>query len=280
MSVYKNDNHIHFNESLNSIWSMQTLKPYEIVLIQDGDVSEEIKSVLNQWKKKLGKKLILIVNKVNLGLTKSLNLGIKKCSGDLIARMDADDISKKNRFELQVNFLKKNLDVDVLGGSMQEFDDFNSCLYIRKYPLNMQQILKTISKASPLCHPSVMFRKKVFDDGNFYDENYKTSQDIDFWFKLISKGYKIANIDNVIILFRKNKDFYKRRSLRKGITEFKIYLIGIFNLFGFSIKLLLPFSRLFFRFLPSRIVSLVYSSTLRQLFIGKNFKSNSTQKKN
>ena len=175
MSVYQNDNPIYFEEALLSIWDNQKLKPYEIVLIRDGEVSDDLNNIIYKWKGKLNSKLILLINDINIGLTKSLNKGLQLCNGDFIARMDSDDISDSLRFEIQSNFLLNNPEVDLLGCYNNEFSSIKDFNLIREYPLKSEDIKKTMIISSPMCHASVMFRKKIFDDGNSYNEKYKTS---------------------------------------------------------------------------------------------------------
>ena len=234
ISVYKNDNSVYLNEALLSIWDKQIFKPFQVVLIQDGIVSESLRDVISHWRQKLNEKLVFIENTENIGLTKSLNKGLKYCSGDFIARMDSDDISSHDRFKLQIEFFNKNKDIDILGGSMQEFRQNNELLIVRKYPTSNVEVIRQMAISSPLCHPAVMFRRRVFDEGNYYNERYITSQDIDLWFHLILKGYKISNIENIILLFRVNDDLVKRRNITKGINEFRIYIKGIIKLYGFN----------------------------------------------
>lgn len=265
MSVYNKENPIFFDIALKSIWDDQTVKPSEIILVQDGCVSRELKDVIINWQEKLGKALKLIKNKNNIGLTKSLNKGIMECKGDFIARMDSDDISIPNRFELQIDYFRKNPKIDVLGGSMNEFNEKTTSINIRTYPKSNDKVLKKISISSPICHPSVMFRRRVFDQGNRYDERYKTSQDIDFWFKLLKKGYSFSNLEEVIINFRIKNNFAQRRSLNKAVDEFKIYFNGTISLFGYSYKLIFPVFRLLTRLLPSCFINILYRSKARQI---------------
>jgi glycosyltransferase involved in cell wall biosynthesis len=96
---------------------------------------------------------------VNGGLTKALNEGLKYVTGDLIARMDSDDISETHRFERQVAYLAAHPDVDIISGSLQEFDTEHECLNVRHYPQTHEECVKFIVKACPLAHPSVMIRK-------------------------------------------------------------------------------------------------------------------------
>jgi glycosyltransferase involved in cell wall biosynthesis len=99
MSVYYKENPEYLQQALESIWDAQTLKPDEIVLVEDGPLTTELYSILTNWKNKLDKILKRVPLEKNEGLTKALNMGIEHCSGEFIARMDSDDISCPNRFE-------------------------------------------------------------------------------------------------------------------------------------------------------------------------------------
>ncbi len=265
MAVYKNDNPYHFEEALLSVWNNQNIKPFEIVLIQDGWVPKSINRIIVNWKKKLNSSLVLIVNDSNLGLTKSLNKGLKKCNGDFIARMDSDDISLPNRLKIQSKFLENNPHIDLVGSYAQEFNKYGNLSFIKKYPLNNSGIKKIIHRSSPMCHASVMFRKKIFDNGLKYDEKYNVSQDIAFWFELLFEGYKFSNIDKVLYKVRFGEDFHKRRSYKKALNEFKIYWNGIVKNFGYSIRLIFPIIRFIIRLLPLQITKLIYYSNVRKI---------------
>ena len=187
-----------------------------------------------------------------------------------IARMDSDDISDPLRFERQFNYLQEHPGIDVLGGALQEFNDENSNLNVRHYPLSPEQCREYIVKASPLAHPTVMMRRRIFDEGITYNEQYRTSQDIALWFELLSKGYSIANIPEVTILFRRDDAVFKRRNRSKAINEFKIYMSGIKRLYGvYTFAYLYPMFRLVFRLLPTFVVKWIYGSSIRKRVVEK-----------
>lgn len=264
MSVYKSEKAENLHRSLQSVWDDQTLKPNQVVLIVDGPVGDDLLEVIHAWEGKLGGTLCLVRNEENLGLTKSLNKGLQHVTSDLIARADSDDISLPARFEHQHDFLEQHPDIDILGGSIQEFNEKNECLNIRHYPLTHQQACKYILKASPLAHPSVMMRKKIFDEGIRYNEKYRTSQDVALWFDAMRAGYRIANLDEVILLFRHSSDVYKRRGHAKAWNEFKIYMKGIYRMKGlFTWNYAYPISRLVFRMMPDCVIRAVYQSNMR-----------------
>lgn len=159
----------------------------------------------------------------------------------------------------------KNPDVDVVGGSLQEFNDENECLNVRYYPEDPQIMQKYICKASPLAHPTVMMRRRIFDSGLSYDERFRTSQDIALWFDVLNHGYKISNVPEITIYFRLAGDVFKRRSRKKAFNEFRIYMNGIYRLHGlFSCYYIYPISRLIFRLLPEKVIKRIYRSKLRK----------------
>ena len=215
--------------ALQSVWDDQTRKPNQIVLVVDGPIPAELEQVINNYELRINNLLTVVKLPVNGGLTKALNVGLKHATGDLIARMDSDDIAAPNRFELQEKFLEEHPEVDIVGGSMQEFDDEHECLNVRHYPLTHEEACKYIVKACPLAHPSVMMRKRMFDEGLHYDERYRMSQDIKLWYDAILAGYKIANLPEVCLYFRQQGDVFRRRSRVKAWNEFKIYMNGIYS---------------------------------------------------
>ena len=201
---------------------------------------------------------------VNGGLTKALNEGLKYVTGDLIARMDSDDISESHRFERQVAYLESHPDVDIISGALQEFDSENECLNVRHYPQTHEECVKFIVKACPLAHPSVMMRRRIFDEGLKYDERYRMSQDIKLWYDAVLAGYRLGNIPEVTLFFRREGDVFRRRSRAKAWNEFKIYMNGIYRLEGlFTLSYRYPIARYIFRNLPPSLVKRIYGSEVR-----------------
>ena len=270
MSVYQSERGTFLDRSLQSVWDDQTRKPEQIVLVEDGPLTEDLYAVIGKWKERVGEVLTLCVNKENLGLTKSLNKGLEAATGDLIARSDSDDISAPQRFEIQERFFLEHPDVDVIGGSMQEFDDENDCLNVRHYPLTHEEACRYIVKACPLAHPSVMMRRRIFEGGLRYDERYRMSQDIKLWFDAILAGYRLSNVPDICLYFRQQGDVFRRRSRVKAWNEFKIYMNGIYRMHGlFTLAYRYPIARYVFRNLPPSLVKRIYGSGMRKKVLEK-----------
>ena len=269
MSVYKSERGEYLDRSLQSVWDDQTRKPEQIVLIEDGAIPEELELIIDSFQSRVNAsgvaKMVVVKLPVNGGLTKALNAGIKHVTGDLIARMDSDDISAPQRFELQEKFFRENPEIDILGGSMQEFDNEHECLNVRHYPLTHEDACKYIVKACPLAHPAVMMRRRIFDEGLHYDERYRMSQDIKLWYDAILAGYRMANLQEIVLFFRQQGDVFRRRSRVKAWNEFKIYMNGIYRMHGlFTLAYRYPIARYVFRNLPPSLVKRIYESGMRK----------------
>ena len=268
MSVYKNEKPEYLKQALESVSIEQTHKPDQIVLVEDGPLPDSLEEIVQSFKLNVqsnGNTTFTIVKlPKNGGLTKALNEGLKYVIGDLIARMDSDDISELHRFERQVAYMESHPDVDIISGSLQEFDAEHECLNVRHYPQTHEECVKFIVKACPLAHPSVMMRKRIFDEGLKYDERYRMSQDIKLWYDAVMAGYRLGNISEVTLFFRREGDVFRRRSRAKAWNEFKIYMNGIYRLKGlFTLSYRYPIARYVFRNLPPSLVKRIYGSKVR-----------------
>lgn len=271
MSVYKSEKPAYLDRSLQSVWDDQTLKPDEIILVQDGPLGDELLQVIDKWQAKLREVLVLIRNEVNIGLTKSLNKGIRVAQGEYIARMDSDDISLPNRFVMQEEFLDENPSVYVVGGAIQEFNDNDGIIGERHFPKDTEEAIHYIHKASPFAHPAVMIRKALFEEGVMYNESYRTTQDLALWFDVLKSKHQVANLDVFVLQFRRDSNVYQRRKNKQDSRlELTIHLKGIKDLFGISpIKSLYPIARYCVRLLPNSIINAIYNSNIRGKVLSK-----------
>ena len=270
MSVYKKETGAHLDRSLNSIWTEQIRKPDVIVLVEDGPLTVELYDVIDKWQRVLDDKLVRPKNDVNKGLTEALNLGLNYVTTDFVARMDSDDRSAPERFLLQVGFLEAHPDIDVVGGTLVEFDSTNPSISERHYPT--ENIKGYICKASPIAHPASMMRMKVFREGGLrYDPNYPMNEDIALWYDMLRKGYQLSNIDDVVYYFNCDGGMFERRSKEKAWSEFKVYMRGIKDLYGlFTYRYIYPILRYIFRLMPISVISKIYGSSVRKKFLTNN----------
>lgn len=199
MSVYNGEKYL--SEAIESILN-QTYKNFEFLIIDDGstDSSKKIVKSYNDSRIKL------IENEENIGLTRSLNKGIELSKGKYIARMDADDISFPERLEKQVDFMENHEDVAVCGSWFRVIDDKGNLLSEVKTQINHEFLFFELFFKNPMGHATTIMRKSVIEHIGRYDPDYVRTQDYDLWFRIIESGYKIHNIDRILIYYRKHEN--------------------------------------------------------------------------
>lgn len=258
MSVYKNDKPLFLDLALKSIWDNQTLKPNEIVLVEDGLLNEDLLYVIKQFESNAPLKVIKLPK--NLGLGAALNEGLKNCSFDLVARMDADDISKPDRFYKQIIYYQQNPHIDIFSSYIDEFvENIDNVISVRKVPISSKDCANYIKFRCPLNHPAVMFKKKkILEVGGY--KHFHLKEDIYLWLRLYEANANFGNIPESLLLFRTSLDMYSRRKgLKYAISEFKIFKfrhkIGLINLVEF---VFFSSFTIFIRLLPKKIIPIVY----------------------
>ena len=216
MAVYNDE---FFLKSVVGSIIDQTYKNIEIIIVDDCSTDKSSSLLLNL--KKIDKRIKLIKNKNNIGLTKSLNRGILKAKGKYVARQDADDFSYKKRIELQVNFLENNKNYIMCGTQRVIINKINSKKYRDFLPVNVNDIRSQALFKNPFFHSSIMINKKILIKEGLYNENFKYIQDLELWSRLIFK-YKCTNLNK--ILCKKYID-QNRISFNKKITFKRKYCL-------------------------------------------------------
>lgn len=233
MSVYYKEKAEYLQLALESIIN-QTLKPDEIVLVQDGKLSEELQAVITKYQQNYPDIFKTYALQQNQGLGKALNFGMQKCSYELIARMDTDDIAEPNRFELQIKEFKQDKELMLCGGQIAEFaDNQTEITGYRNVPLKHNEILSFAKKRNPYNHMTVMFKKQAVQSvGGYMDMPY--FEDYWLWARMLKSGYKAKNIDQVLVKVRAGQDMIARRgdlNYARCIIRFEkaLHSIGIIN---------------------------------------------------
>lgn len=215
----------YIGEAVKSILE-QTFSDFEFIIINDAstDSSEEI------VKEFADKRIKLIKNSKNLGLTKSLNIGIREAVGEYIARMDADDVCLPQRFEKQVKFLDGNRRTALVGCWVEFIDPEGKSEGIKKFPTDFQDIKKILISYLPFRHPTLIIRKKALDEVGFYDESFKYAQDYELILRT-AKKFPVANLPEVLLKYRnwppgsisaeyqKQQEFYALKARVKALTN-------------------------------------------------------------
>lgn len=211
-SVYKNDTPEYLIKSIGSILS-QTFGCFTYYIGIDGPIGQDLRDVLCSI---TDSRIVIIENNENKGLAAILNDLLKKCKEgdyDFIARMDSDDISAHNRFELQINYLEQNADVDALGGAINEIDEAgNERGKVVFYPCSPNDCRAFFAKRNPVAHPTVMFRRSFLDKtGWHYPTDFIRNEDTRLWHEGYKHGCKIANLPDVVLNFRMTDSMFTQR---------------------------------------------------------------------
>lgn len=188
----------YLSEAIQSILN-QSFTDFELIIINDCSTDKSLQ-IIDQFAKQ-DSRIIKINNRQNLKLSHSLNIGIAKSRGVYIARMDADDISLPNRFNLQVKFLDKHPKVGIVGGIMSIINAKGKLIGSRHYALTDQQIRHRIFQFSPFSHPLVMIRKSVLDQVGGYQHQYNPAEDYELYFR-IGQVSQFANLNKVLLKYR------------------------------------------------------------------------------
>lgn len=210
MSVYKEDKVSQLKLAIDSMLN-QTLLPEQFVIVEDGKLPEEMENLIIQYEKIYPKVFTIVKIDKNSGLGNALNHGIYACRNELIARMDADDISKPERCQKQIEAYRKNPKLDILGTQIDEFiKNPNTVISQRIVPCSNQDIQKFAKRNSPFNHPTVMYRKSVVEQFGGY-MTYGRKEDLDLFIRMVNGGCIAENLEESLLWYRTGADNLKRR---------------------------------------------------------------------
>ena len=236
MSLYNKEQPEYLRAALDSMIN-QTVKPDEIVLVEDGPLTDELYKVIEEYEDYLH----IVVNEKNLGLGVALNKGLEACKNELVARMDTDDIAVPDRCEKQLRYFAIHPDVTILGGQIEEFIvDPQKPVGKRAVPETDEELKEYIKRRCPFNHMTVMFKKMdILKVGSYQD--WFWNEDYFLWIRLALKGYKFANLSVTLVKTRIGAEMYDRRGgekyfrseigiqklmLREKIISLPIYLMN------------------------------------------------------
>lgn len=259
MSIYHKEKAEYFNRAMQSIWDVQSIKPNEIILVQDGKLTDELYYAINQWQDKIGTLFKTIPLENNVGLGDALNVGLKSCTYQLVARMDTDDICVKDRFKKQLKIFKDD-DIDICSSWVSEFDnDENEIVSYRKTPKLHDNIIKFGKIRNPINHPAVMYKKVVVQNAGGY-KKMMWFEDYYLWARAMLIDAKFYNIQEPLVNMRVGYEQLERRGgLQYAIEEFKfMYLlkkIGFLSFYQFIRNISIRF---IVRILPKNFMKIIY----------------------
>ena len=211
MSVYFKEKPAYLEAAMKSIFD-QTVLTDDFVLVCDGPLTPELDAVISKMQATHPDQLHVVRLEKNGGLGNALNIGIKHCRNELIARMDSDDLSRPERCEKQLNVFRRMPEVSIVSGIVEEFSDSPDQIDARRVPPETQEeILSFAKRRNPFNHPCVMYRKQAVEDAGGYQDFYLL-EDYYLWIRMLQNGAVGYNLQEPLLWMRAGSDLYKRRA--------------------------------------------------------------------
>lgn len=188
----------HVADAINSILS-QTFIDFEYIIIDDGSC-DEISNLLMNYSR-IDSRIRLLRNTKNIGLTRSLNIGLNAAVGEYVARMDADDVCYPTRIGIQVNFLDNNPAIALVGACFDELVAGTVIPQRLPFVSGSDTLRSRLFYFNSFCHSTIMARRELLIGLGGYDESYRHAQDYDLWLRLADR-YPVENL-NISLLLRR-----------------------------------------------------------------------------
>lgn len=216
LPVYGNDEASQFERAFTSATSAQTLVPTEVVLVQDGPVPELLEQAIERVTAACPAPVVRVVIDERGGLAQALTIGLERCSYDIVARMDADDVALSERFAKQMAKMAEGY--DLVGTGMYEFaDDTSKVLGRRTPPVGGAAIARYARFHDPFNHPTVMYRKATVARAGSY-EDIGLMEDYWLFARMIKAGARVENLPEPLVMYRVGAGAYARRG---GTKQFQ-----------------------------------------------------------
>ncbi len=194
MSVYNGE--LYLAEAIESILH-QTFTDFEFIIIDDGS-TDKTKEIISSFS---DRRIKVIENKKNIGLSTSLNKGASIARGKYLARMDADDISLPERLAIQTEFLEAHPEIGLVGCNANVIDEHGTVFRTFYMPQTNALIRWNMCFRTPFIHPTVVIRKEFLEHVRGYDDSILYSQDRDLWQRL-SSFTSFANLPDILFHYR------------------------------------------------------------------------------
>lgn len=206
-----------FNESVNFITEAiesilhQTYNNWELLICDDSTNAKTIDAI-NQLAN-TDSRIKIIRKSERMGFVNALNEGLSNAKGELIARMDGDDIAIDTRLEKQVAFAATHPNISLFGGNIYIINEQGEVLTERHYETSPHKIQRMFMYRNPFAHPTIMFRRNIIDRGFLYDTQFKKAEDVEFYLRLYKNGYQFRNLNDFLLKYRVVGDMQKKRQL-------------------------------------------------------------------
>lgn len=211
-------------EAIDSLLA-QTYTDWKLIMCDDGSVDDTY-SIAQQYVQQYPDKMVLLKNEKNMGLNYTLNHCLSVADGELIARMDGDDISVPERFEREVEFLDCHPQYSIVSSCMHYFDENG---IFRTGKGTGEPSIESIARTTPFCHAACMVRAEAYKavDGYSVDEKRLRVEDWDLWVRMYERGYRGYMLDEPLYMMRDDRNAYARRKFKYRINEARVAISAI-----------------------------------------------------
>jgi GT2 family glycosyltransferase len=212
MSTYAGDRPDYLREAFLSTVVEQSRPPAQVVLVQDGPVDEELGEEIERLTSDSPVPVTHVVMTENQGLGPALDAGLRASDHEIVARMDADDVSRPDRFEKQLPVIEAG--ADIVGSGLTEFGaDTGDVVGRRTPPLGADEIRRVVRFRDPFNHPTVVYRRRAVLDAGGYAHMH-LMEDYLLFTRMVSGGARPANLPDPLVYYRVGDGAYARRGGR------------------------------------------------------------------
>ena len=258
LPVYRGDRADHFAKAFRSTVDDQTRPPAQVVIVQDGPVDPALIEAIRAVVAASAVPVVHHELPANVGLAEALTHGLALCTHDVVARMDADDISLPARFERQLPLIEQGL--DLVGTGMYEFlDDVGTIVGSRTPRTDPGDIVAYSRFHDPFSHPTVVYRKTAVDAAGGY-QPLGLMEDYWLFARMIAAGAAVGNVADPLVMYRVGEGAYARRG---GIEQWRSEKALQYALRGIGFTTRAQFARNLlvrgvYRFVPERVRRVAY----------------------
>jgi len=241
----------------------QSINDFEIVIVDDGSDDSTVELI-----QRIDDPRINLIQKDHRGHYPALNTALRNSNGRFVAKVDPDDLPRKDRLEVQSDFLRNNPEIGVVGSAYKAIHQIRNEEYIRKYPTISSDIKKELTKYIAMPHSSMMFRKSALEDVGYYDDSLDYLGEVELLLR-IGEQYELANIDSPLITrrIRQDSNFNQRYSDIGRATSLFLYNIRAVSIFNLpSWYYVYPVLSFMYKVLPKRakVICRKYFSKLNE----------------
>ncbi|MGQ9505937.1 MAG: glycosyltransferase [Thermogutta sp.] len=220
----------YFREAVQSILD-QTFPDFELIIVEDPSEHDGRAMIPDLLK---DPRIRYVHNTERTGFEAQKNLGLRLSNATYVAMMDADDIAEPERLERQLQFLRANPNIQVVGSWIRIINANGEPIGIRHYPTSPQAVKRAMRRYNALAHPSVVVSREIALAVGAYDPQMHLAEDYDLWARVLSHGYNLANVPEPLLRYRLHPAAAKAErttvSLRKTIEVKKRYFARNFTL--------------------------------------------------